>query len=285
MSTIKYNSSTVSIRRVWPNLETREQTRENRDHLVRQLRNGDRSAQLFADKLAKCQTHRRCGSSTCPICVRRLRKEFILDALRLVEKLRRRGKLPITAFSAASVRDQYPVGQLHRLNLPLINKRIQRQHQRAQFPVVFAAADISFNEASPPKSPPYWQAQVYGIVVGLGVDAVKAALKRLYPAAPSVPRPLRVRECSDLPAALSYLIKPQFVRRIGYIDDTGRQNTRKCGLKAAQARELALCLGRYQLPLRHALTGCRRYRDRIDLNPGVRQRLKGLAAAGKPTPN
>jgi hypothetical protein len=80
------------------------------------------------------------------------------------------------------------------------------------------------------------------------------------------------------------LIKPQFVRRIGYIDDTGRRNTRKCGLKAAQARELALCLGRYQLPLRHALTGCRRYRDRIELNPGVRQRLKGFVAP-EPTPN
>jgi hypothetical protein len=268
MSTNQHNSSTVSIRQVWPNLETREQARESRDQLVRQLRNGDRSTRLLADKLANCQKTRRCGLAICPFCVRRLRKGFILDALRLVERLRRRGKLPITAFPAASIRDQYPVGQLQKLDLAQINKRIQRQHQRAHFPVVFAGVDISFNEASPPKSPPYWQRQVYGIVVGLGVDAVKAALKRLYPAAPSIPRPLRVRECSDLPAALSYLIKPQFVRRIGYIDDTGRQNTRKCGLKAAEARELALCLGRYQLPLRHALTGCRRYRDRIDLNPG-----------------
>jgi hypothetical protein len=205
-----------------------------------------------------------------------------LEALRLVEKLQRRGKVPITAFSAVSIRDQYPVGQLHKLDLPLINKRIQRQHQRARFPLVFAGVDISFNEASPPTSPPYWQAQVYGIVVGSGVDAVKAALKRLYPGGPSVPKPLWVRVCSELPAALSYMLKPQFVRRIGYT--RGRRNTRKCSLKAAQARELALCLGRYQLPVRYALTGCRHYRDRIDLNPGVRQRLKRVAAPGKPTP-
>jgi hypothetical protein len=181
--------------------------------------------------------------------------------------------------------DQYPVGQLHKLDLPLINKRIQRQHQRAQFPLVFAGVDISFNEASPPTSPPYWQAQVYGIVVGLGVDAVKGALKRLYLGGASVPIPLRVRDCLELPAALSYTIKPQFVRRVSYADATGRPNTRKCSLKAAQARELALCLGRYQLPVRYALTGCRHYRDRIDLNPGVKKRLKQLTAPAKPTRN
>jgi hypothetical protein len=276
-------STTKLIRKRLPKFETRKDVVERRRKIIRALNRGDRAATKMAKKLAKCATGHPCKLSTCPSCVRRLRRGFILDALRLVEKLQRRGKLPITAFSAVSMRDQYPVGQLHKLDLPLINKRIQRQHQRARFPLVFAGVDISFNEASPPTSPPYWQAQVYGIVVGLGVDAVKADLKRLYHGGPSVPKPLWVRVCSELPAALSYTLKPQFVRRVSYTDDTGRPNTRKCSLKPAPARELALCLGRYQLPVRYALTGCRHYRDRIDLNPGVRKRLKRLTAPAKPT--
>jgi hypothetical protein len=271
------------IRKRLPRFETKKDVVERRRKMIRALNRGGRAAAKMAKKLARCTASDPCKLSMCPSCVRRLRREFILDALRLVEKLQRRGKLPITAFSAVSIHDQYPVGQLHKLDLPLINKRLQRQHQRARFPLVFAGVDISFNEASPPTSPAYWQVQVYGVVVGLGVDAVKGALKRLYLGGASVPKPLWVRVCSELPAALSYTIKPRFVRRVGYT--RGRRNTRKCSLKPAQARELALCLGRYQLPARYALTGCRRYRDRIDLNPGVRQRLKRLAALGKPTRN
>jgi hypothetical protein len=110
--------------------------------------------------------------------------------------------LAITAFSAISVKDQQSGGKLAQLDLPLINRRIQRQHQRAGFPLVFAGVDVSWNECSPAKKSPFWQAQVYGVVVGLGVDAVKSALKPLYPHAPSIPRPLRVRECTELPEAL-----------------------------------------------------------------------------------
>src|ERR1700688_2368933 len=131
-------STTKLIRKRLPNFETKRDIVERRRKMIRALNRGGRAAAKMAKKLARCTASDRCKLSICPSCLRRLRRGFILDALGLVEKLQRRGKLPITAFSAVSIHDQYPVGRLHKLDLPLINKRIQRQHQRAQFPLVFA---------------------------------------------------------------------------------------------------------------------------------------------------
>ena len=73
---------------------------------------------------------------------------------------------------------------------------------------------------------PFWQGHVYGVVVGIGVEDVKNGIKRLYPRDTSIKRPLRVRECTDVPKALSYAVKPAFVRRVSYVDPrTGRDNT------------------------------------------------------------
>jgi hypothetical protein len=169
------------------------------------------------------------------------------------------------------------------MKLPAFNEKIQTRHRRAGFPLVFAGIDFSWNEDNTPKkNQPFWQAQVYGVVVGLDVDAVKSGIKSQYPSAASISRPLRVRECTDLPEAVSYTIKPGFVKRVSYIDKKGHHNTRNCDLKPPQLREMALCLGRYELPARYVLTGCRRYTDRLDLNPGVRKRLKELALELKP---
>src|SRR3984893_13478386 len=214
----------------------------------------------------------------CPVCVRSLRESFVLAAKACIDQLRSARTwgplLPITAFCAVPLSDQYPPGTLRKLKLPAFNEKIRTRHRRAGLPLVFAGIDLSWNECSPPKKPPIWQGQVYGVVVGLDVEAVKSAIKHLYPHAESISRPLRVRECSNLPKALSYAIKPGFVIRVSHIDRrTGRDNTDYYGLKAPQLRELALCLGRYELPNRYALTGCRRYSNRIDLNRGVRRRL------------
>jgi hypothetical protein len=264
-------SNTRAIKKLLPDFETPTVALERREKIIQALEGGNSDAKRLATKLVECVATARCNLPICPVCVRLLRRSFVLGALACTDELQsaiNRAELPVTAFSAVLTAETYPVGELYEIDIPLINKRIQRQHQRAKFPLVFAGLDISLNEDGQAKTPPFWQAQIYGVVVGLPVDAVKTELQRLYPRGPSTPRPLRVRECSDLPEAISYAVKPTLVRRISYIDDTGRLNTRKLSLKPRQLRELALRLCQYELPVRYMLTGCRRYGDRIVLNPG-----------------
>jgi hypothetical protein len=47
---------------------------------------------------------------------------------------------------------RYPLGLLDQIDLPSIYRRIQRQHERAGFPLAFSAVDISLIEDSPRKS-------------------------------------------------------------------------------------------------------------------------------------
>jgi hypothetical protein len=275
------HSQARTIQQLLPEFETIEEAFERQAEIIRALKGKhaasaklEKRARDLAEKLTECANGFPCNLSMCPICVRGLRESFVLAALRLIEGLQRKRKLPLTAFSAVGGCDQYLPGNLARMELPLINKRVQRQHQRAGFPLVFAGIDLSWDEYIPPNKPPFWQAQMYGVIVGLDVEAVKSAIKHLYSRAPSIPKPFHTRECLKVPEALSYIIKPAFVRQVRYIDHP-RRCPLKFWLKASQLREMALCLGRYKLPVRYALTGCRLYRDRIDLNPGVRKRLTG----------
>jgi hypothetical protein len=57
-----------------------------------------------------------------------------------------------------------------------------------------------------------------------------------------------------------------FIRRVSYVDATGRFNTRKVPIKSAEMRELTVWLDQYPLTARYLLTGCRRYGDRIEPN-------------------
>jgi hypothetical protein len=222
--------------RLLPDFETEQMAFERQSQMIRALKGDDPVVKSLADQLKRCAKGSPCDLSMCPICVRKLRASFVLTALKVIRRVQRKRKLPITAFSAVLKNGRYPVGRLAKTDLPVINDRVQCQHRRAGFPLVFAGIDISLNEDGRQTRRSHWQVQAYGVVVELDVDVVKGALQRLYPRTSSAARPLRVRECCELPEALSYVIKPEFVRRVSYIDDTGRHNTRKCGLKAAQLR-------------------------------------------------
>jgi len=170
----------------------------------------------------------------------------------------------ITAFSFALPEEQYAVGDLHKANLLQINKRLQRRYERAGLPLVLGGVDISLNEDSAGCWSPYWQLQVYGVTVDLPLAEVKKRLAVNLPISERIPRPLRVRDCIEIHQGLSYIIKPMFIRRVSYVDPTGRLNTRKVPIKSAEMRELAVWLDQYPLTARYLLIGCRRYEDRIE---------------------
>lgn len=255
-----------------PGFETHEEVLARRREIIRRLDGGDadESATQVRNVLHRCRKGGRCRSAACPVCTRTLRRFFIRDAIELVAKLQKEGEINgfhCHAFSAVLAEEQHALGQLAQADLRLINERLQRRHSRADLPLVFAGVDVSHNEDSAGRWPPHWQFQVYGIVVGLGFEGVKERLAGYYPSTDRIPRPLRVRFCSEIADALSYTLKAKFVRRVSYVDDTGRMNTRKTDLKPPQLRELAAWLGQYPVSSRYVLTGCRRSGDQIVLLP------------------
>jgi hypothetical protein len=269
-----------AIGQVWPKFETIDQARKRRDKVVRQLQNGNKSAKTLSRKLAACKRERRCDSPICPICIRALRLWFICQAIGCVNGVRSsntsalRGK--VVRFSAVPP-EHYRLGDLHDIDLRTLNDKLQKRHERAQFPLVFAGVDISLNVFNNSTSDAYWQPHVYGLVLGLTVDQVRVALSPHYPAGEHARRPLLVTRCKKLAAVLSYCIKPYFSRRSGYRAPLNRRkNSRPQRLKVCQIQEFAVWLDQYRLTDRYLLRGCRKQGDRIVVNPAVRAELLGL---------
>ena len=272
--------SSRSLRKLPPGFETRADARNRRDVMVKQLLPGERHQRQVGRALKRCRAKAPCKTPICPRCVRRLRKSFVWGALNCIDHVRDKCQLkqcPITAFSAVLTEEQYAVGDLVSADWHRINERLQRRHQRCHLPLVFAGVDLSFNTPFGRNKQQYWQFQVYGIAVGLDPDKTRATLEPLYPASPNTPRPLRVRKCSNLAKALSYVIKPYFSERVNYRDATGRMNTRTVRLKPDQIRELAPWICRYPLTERYVLTGARRYSDRIEVHLSTLKKLTNLA--------
>jgi hypothetical protein len=256
-----------TLRQLLPKFETPEQVRERKAMLIKHLQAGKRATRNVGRKLRRCRKGADCKSPICPRCVRNLRKSFIPGAINCITRVRTANNIPkrqIVAFSAVLPEERYADGDLHNADLRKINERIQRRHQRAGLLLVFAGVDVSYNEDSAGRWAPHWQLQVYGVCVGLDVTDVRARLAKQYPDSDTTPKPLRVRRCRNLAKALSYMIKPYFGRRVSYLDNTGRFNTRKVPLKRPQAQELATWIDQYPLTARYALTGCRRYVNRIE---------------------
>jgi hypothetical protein len=217
--------------------------------MVKDLKAGRRATRKVGRKLRRCRKDAVCSSPICPRCLRNLRKSFVLGAISCIDQVCTAEGIPedwIVAFSAVLTEERYADGELHNADLRRINERLQRRHQRAGLPLVFAGVDISYNEDSAGRWEPHWQLHVYGVCVSVDVAEVTTLLARLYPANNTTPKPLRVRHCENLADALSYLIKPYFGRRVSYLDGTGRGSTRgNVPLKRAQAQELATWIDPY----------------------------------------
>jgi hypothetical protein len=63
----------------------------------------DARAKQLGEQLRRCGKERQCNLSICPICLRQLRKSFILGAMTCVEELALGPELPIVEFSAISI--------------------------------------------------------------------------------------------------------------------------------------------------------------------------------------
>jgi hypothetical protein len=246
---------------------------EERDRVIAKALEDDRRAMKLADGLGQCADSCPCSLSICPLCVRKIRRSFIMKAITFINGLGLGPLARITEFGDAvsvSSRQYFLQGMLDHIDLGQINRHIHAQHERADFPLAFAGIEIVLNDnrgACTNDDPPFWQARVRGIVVGLEADAVESAIKREYPREASSPTPLSLSKCRNLAAALDSAIKPEFVRNA---------SPRNPGLKNAQLNETALWLNLYEPKVRYVLTGCHFDGTRFELHCGVQRRLQEL---------
>jgi hypothetical protein len=116
--------------------------------IVMQAQQDDRMAIELARQLEQCADGPPCNLSICPLCVRKMRKSLIMEAVASIDELGLQPELPITKFSGVAVisRQHYARGMLGDIDLCQINRYIQAQHERAGFPLAFAAVEILLND-------------------------------------------------------------------------------------------------------------------------------------------
>jgi hypothetical protein len=273
-------SQTPSIEELCPKFETLDDARRRRAKLVCQLLHGDHSSQQIAVKLDGCRGHRRCNSPICPMCVRALRRWFICETVGCIRGLLSsnpsglRGR--VVSFLAIPA-EEHRFGKGALPDLHRLNKTLQQRFRRDKFPLVFAGIDVSLNLFNNSIARARWQPHLYGLVVGLTREEVKAALSSYYPPRKRAQRPLHVYNCNSLPPVLSYCLKPYFSRHSGYRDPYNkRRNSRAQPLKGPQIPELAVWLDQYKLSDRYVVRGWWKRGDRLVVNANVRAELLGL---------
>jgi hypothetical protein len=173
--------------------------------------------------------------------------------------------------------ESYPIDQVDEIDLPSINRRILRQHKGVGFPLVFSAVDISLIEDSARKTEPFWQAGVFSLVFGSS-DRVRRGLKDLARGTNTMPFSLYFPESIRPRDGAEFVY---WVERGGWKKIVRMLDPPQIGeapLSPAQLRELERCLARYEMLVRCVLTGCRREKDRIKLNPGVQDKLEEMAS-------
>jgi hypothetical protein len=114
---------------------------EYQQKMVRSLRKGGARDKQLADQLRGCNLDggSPCWLPMCPVCVAFLRLSTIGEWIKCTGPLFSTPKLQFKWFWMAAPGGRYPIGQLDQIDLPSIYRRIQRQHERVGFPLVFSA--------------------------------------------------------------------------------------------------------------------------------------------------
>jgi hypothetical protein len=159
------------------------------------------------------------------------------------------------------IRLRRPPGGLQELVLPKIKDAFRKQLVRGGLSdvTVLGGVDFSFNVDSASRWQPHWQPHIQIVATGCSPAKFLSRIRDNYPTDGITSRPVWTSEVQNPVSTISYLLKPYFSRRVSYTDDHGQANTRKCGLKPAQLREIAVFMDRHEITDRLILQNLRRY--------------------------
>lgn len=237
-----------------PDFETVSRARGRRDRLVGQLtRSLEPGAPELASRVGSCRKGVRCGSGACQVCQRQERKQMIRAA---DAALRKDG--PLLRLSWIPRGGVIPLGGLATFDLRrFIASRLRSLQRALPGTTVFGGVDVSLNTFE--NGTPVWVVHLYLLIEATDSPALRAAIRARCPGEPAAKRPFEFRQVGRAGRAsvLSYAVKAAFYKRSGFIDATGRANTRPQALPVGAAVEAALFLDRWPLNRRVILHGLR----------------------------
>lgn len=251
-----------------PGFETRELAEERRQGVVAVLPKPGLFSSDLMTRMGECEAGNRCASASCPVCLRRMRRLLAGSGMELLEVLGWRPGLGVSACLVPGIR--FEVGQLHTFDMERENERLRARLARsalANHPL-FGGWDFSLNEHSEGAWRPFWQPHLYLLMPTVEhAEGARGALKLMFPAGETAPRPVRLRVLTDPVKAITYSYKPFFQRRVSYLDQDGHLDNRDLPLRPEQERELRLFLDRVGFTGRLFLRNIRRRGDRLVPDP------------------
>lgn len=230
------------------------EARRQRETVAGQLeRSSLPGASDLSHRLRACFRGRRCGSGACRVCQRKVRKLLI----RMADATMRKDE-PLLRLSWVPRGGVIPLGGLATFDLRRFIASRQRAIQRALPGItVYGGVDVSLNTFA--NGIPVWVVHLYLLIETADTKAVRTAIRNRCPSEPSARRPFNFGNVGRAGRArvLSYAVKAAFYKRSGFIDTSGRANTRPQALPAVAAVEAALFLDRFPVERRLILHGLR----------------------------
>ena len=198
---------------------------QERQALVAWLRKkgkGNKRAEALAEKLAACRPKHRCKSSACPECAEANQRCFTQLTRRYLK-----GTASIVCVTIAPADGAVTPGGLSTSELERFIRRTKEKLARASVEIFIGAVDWSMNESKNGTHQPFWLQHIHGLAVVNDIKATKRTLKKRFPKSPNLHRPVSVKEWDGETAAIRYVLKGIYQRRISI--DNGKQFNKKTG--------------------------------------------------------
>lgn len=260
-----------------PGFESVADVQRRSDILIRPLRRSNAAnARDLAERLAKCGRLAKgqrewCLSTSCPPCMRQMRRWYTNEIVTIAETCRFVGEPYGVVVTVVANGLTAPLGLLQGIELSKVQRRFWKAMKRLKidgYPIV-GGIDISHNLVSGSKQPGFYQVHLSFALLGYpdskaNCEALKELVQDAFRLEPTAHRAVVVNPVRDPVRQLSYLLKGTFQRRVSYIDDRGRRNTRTDLLvKLPQRVEIARWLDRSTFTDRLLLYGVRRVGSRL----------------------
>jgi hypothetical protein len=186
-------------------------------------------AVVLAKRLESCEQNHRCMSGACPECGRIFQRCFVRRSRKFIaEHIDNEGRELVVVSIVLNDLMIMP-GQLSKLDIANLQRRLKYKLKQAKINVALGGIDFSFNEDREGEYQPFWSVHFYLITSTEDKKKLSKKLRKLFLKSDIVPRPVKISRFKNTARRLSYALKMNFSRRIGY-HEVKNQNgkIRKC---------------------------------------------------------
>ena len=250
------------LRRLQAGFETYREAEEEREFRIQALlRAASKKAICVADALAACASNRRCLRPSCPVCMGRFRLWLGEQQLKLWpddSDLRFWTLIPVSLAVGVDGLAQISPKQLR----DMLRQQLSRAGVNGP---VTGGIDGEYDQERD-----VWQPHFHLIAPAASDAKIQGMVKRAYPPAPGIYRPVVRLPVNDRPALFSYCLKSYWPERVRFNADKGGRRSRHRRLQ--EGRHVAWLIWRHEFSLA----------DFLFLS-GVRRRGCHLLVGNRPT--